>query len=408
MIITIVNCHIENRGDEAAIHALVDELISIYPDAMIYLLLRGNTFYPNMPNQVKMIKQFVPGNCKSLIAYYSAKLTNCRLRISSTGKSTMEIMKKSDIIVHAPGGPSIGDIYYEGEPTYLRLYDLAIIMNKPYMFYAPSMGPFERKERNGWRKRVLEHAEAIVLRDPISAKHVSKLMPESQVYQTLDSAFQHDIDIEANQFKLDQYSELSIFLKSHSKCVGVTITDLLWHPVYSNDSSVGERIRKTFLKTLEELVEKGYGIVFIPQLYGKGNDYDLMSSYCANDDYYVITANDDRYDTYFQQFVISKLYAVIGMRYHSNIFSAKMGTPFISVSYEQKMQGFMEKMELSDYCLKLEDLNPESLLRVFNRLENDYANYRIYLENKHDEMRMESYKTTKILIDVINRLNRTA
>ena len=65
-------------------------------------------------------------------------------------------------------------------------------------------------------------------------------------------------------------------------------------------------------------------------------------------------------------------------------------------------------MELSDYCLKLEDLNPESLLRVFNRLENDYVNYRIYLENKHDEMRMESYKTTKILIDVINRLNRTA
>ena len=44
-------------------------------------------------------------------------------------------------------------------------------------------------------------------------------------------------------------------------------------------------------------------------------------------------------------------YAIIGMRYHSNIFSAKAGTPFISISYEQKMAGFMNKMNLEKYCI---------------------------------------------------------
>lgn len=61
--------------------------------------------------------------------------------------------------------------------------------------------------------------------------------------------------------------------------------------------------------------------MFIPQLYGNGNDYDLMRTFCCDtNDYFVVTASDERYDTYFQQYLIGQLYAVIGMRYHSNIF----------------------------------------------------------------------------------------
>lgn len=54
-----------------------------------------------------------------------------------------------------------------------------------------------------------------------------------------------------------------------------------------------------------------------------------MKEYCFDEDnYFVICSDDEKYDTYFQQYVIGCMYAVIGMRYHSNIFSAKMGTPY--------------------------------------------------------------------------------
>jgi Uncharacterized conserved protein len=130
-----------------------------------------------------------------------------------------------------------------------------------------------------------------------------------------------------------------------------------------------------------------------------------MKSYCLNDkDFFVIPDNDERYDTYFQQYVISRLYAVIGMRYHSNIFSAKMGTPFISVSYEQKMQGFMEKMKLSDYCIVLGDLNEQKLIEKFRLLEDHYDEYKQYLVDIHNDMKAESYKTTEILSDVMKRI----
>lgn len=406
MKILIINCHTDNRGDEAAIHALIDELNILYKDLNITLALRGaGTPYPNMPQNVKMIHQFMPISKKSKLAHKMAKITKGRFILSSNEKNLIEEIRTANFILHAPGGPSIGDTYYEDEPTYLEIYDLIRIMNKPYMFYAPSMGPFNRTDRNKWRRVVISNAEAVVLRDPISAEYVRNLLPKKKIYQTLDSAFQHDIDVEENGKKLEEYIELYEFLKNHKKCVGVTITDLLWHPIHSKDKKVIQNIHDSFTALLDKLVCDGYGIIFIPQLYGKGNDYDLMKKYALDEkNYFVILDNNDKYDTYFQQYVIGQLYAVIGMRYHSNIFSAKMGTPFISISYEQKMQGFMEKMDLCQYCLQFSDLSADNLKEKFKLLCDSHQEYKSYLEQKHDEMKADVYKTTEILKTVLEKL----
>ena len=96
------------------------------------------------------------------------------------------------------------------------------------------------------------------------------------------------------------------------------------------------------------------------------------------------------------------MYAVIGMRYHSNIFSAKMGTPFISISYEQKMQGFMKKMELDRYCISLDELSDEELKKRFSILADNYDEYKEYLMLAHEKMKKESYETTNILKDILS------
>lgn len=60
-------------------------------------------------------------------------------------------------------------------------------------------------------QKVLEHSEAIVLRDPISEKYVRDFVPDKTISLTLDSAFQHDVNIEQNKEKLNQYMELKRF-----------------------------------------------------------------------------------------------------------------------------------------------------------------------------------------------------
>lgn len=111
----------------------------------------------------------------------------------------------------------------------------------------------------------------------------------------------------------------------------------------------------------------------------------------------------DKYDCYFQQFIISKIKAVVGMRYHSNIFSAKMGTPFVSVSYEQKMQGFMKKAGLLEYCLPISELSANSLSNKFEGMMSNYDEYKSLLAIKKAEFKKESSKTTELVCQILNK-----
>lgn len=403
--ILVINCHTDNRGDESAVHAMVDEINSrTQGNCRIVLSMRGGGRYPNMPSNVTSITQYIPLSTKGIISNRLAAITRGKVVLSKNETVMVSEIKKADFIVHAPGGPSIGDTYYDAEKTYLRIFDLIQGMHKKYMFYAPSMGPFNNAQRNRWRKRILNNAEAIAVRDPISAQYLKSLGLEKEVFQTLDSALQSDINIEQNQIKLLKYDGLSKFLNRYRRCVGITITDLKWHPILSQDVNIDKAIRSSFERFLIFLRDNGYGIIFIPQLYGTGNDYDLMEAYGRKlENSFILQSNNNDYDAYFQQYLISQLDAVVGMRYHSNIFSAKMETPFISVSYEQKMEGFMQKIGLSDYCIKVQDLRDDLLINKFIALCENYDDLKVFLKKKHSIMRQESKRTSDILFDVLNR-----
>jgi colanic acid/amylovoran biosynthesis protein len=401
MNIFVINAHSDNRGDEAAIKAMTDELLRLYPTAEITISRQGGADYPCMDKRVKQIKRFpVNGSKIDQLSFFVSIFTKGKLAITKDGKEFLNTVRKADIVLHAPGGPSIGDIYGQVEWLYLLRLDLIRRMNKRYMFYAPSMGPFHNKRNNRLRKKVILSAEKIILRDPISIEYLKQFMPEVKVEHAMDSALQHDITETRLETTYNDSNEIKEFLENHKRVIGLTITDLRWHPVYGK-SNVATQIEQTFKCFIKEKVDAGYGIIFVPQLYGEGNDYELMKKYMLEKNTYILAADRDEYDTYFQQYLIGKLYAVIGMRYHSNIFSAKMGTPFVSVSYEQKMQGFMESVELSDYCLPVHELSYEHLNDKFAMLENNYERYRDKLRTIHDYMREKSYYTTQVVKDLL-------
>ena len=79
-----------------------------------------------------------------------------------------------------------------------------------------------------------------------------------------------------------------------------------------------------------------------------------------------------------------------------------MGTPFVSVSYEQKMQGFMKKAGLLEYCLPISELSANSLSNKFEGMMSNYDEYKSLLAIKKAEFKKESSKQMreeKMLID---------
>lgn len=403
MKLLIVNAHSDNRGDEAAVKAMVDELLAIYPTAEITLSRQGSRDYPCMPARVKQIQRF-PRNQSRIdqLSFFISVITKGRLSLTKDGREFLNAVKTADLVLHAPGGPSIGDIYGQVEWLYLWRLNLIRRMGVPYMFYAPSMGPFKSGRHEKLRKKVISGAEKVILRDPISIGYVKKLLPEIKVEHAMDSALQHDIVETRVKETFDHYDDLQRFLSGHKKVIGVTITDLKWHPVHGKNSII-EKIPEVFRAFIQNRIQQDYGIIFIPQLFGVQNDIALMREYMCEKDTFLVDSEKEEYDAYFQQYLIGKLYAVIGMRYHSNIFSAKMGTPFISISYEQKMKGFMQSIGFENYCIDLKDLSLEQLEQKFTIVTENYESISSKLQELHPFMKEKAYHSTIVVKELLER-----
>ncbi len=406
MNILIMHAHWNNRGDEAALRALIDELVLKYPSAHIHIILLTENvdkdWYGN--KNVTFEGNFYPRTRDYYAEGLLALLSCGRIVFSERGKKFRNLVKNADIVLHGPGGPSIGDIYIKAETFYLYRLLFVNRMKVPYAFYAPSMGPFDTNKhwfRNIIRRKILNGAGIFCLREPQSKQYVEALGNVQTPTVTLDSAFQHPVDSDKYETMLNDYPELKNFLDSHNKVIGVTITHLMWNPKYKGNDEIRNRIGDTFKKFISYLNEQGYGVLFIPQLFGRANDSKYMSEFALPN----CLVMSDGYDCYFQQHIISKMYALVGMRYHSNIFSAKMGKPFISVAYEQKMSGFMDKAELNDYCIKLDDLSFENLREKFELLNNTYSDYENKLSIKKDEFRTMAYKTTELICKYLDSVN---
>ena len=403
MNLLVINAHWYNRGDEAAIRAMLREIKRERPDVNI----RIQAALPQMNPEdseiegARVIKCFPTGR---------KQVAQAMLFIGSFGKvcpseelrNFVENIKWADMLIHAPGGPSISDTYGQDEPLYLCRFALAKKLKKPYMFYAPSMGPFVKKRKSFARKWILNSAEMIIVREAISKSYLQSLHLKKDVTVTLDSAFQTPISGDIYEKELQNDKELADFFNTDKKIVGITITPLRGNPAYANDVGLRDRILECFSRFVQQLDDDGYKILFVPQLFAKTNDYNFMSECAVSPNSYVMQPT---HDCFFQQYVIGKLHMVFGMRYHSNVFSAKMGTPFVSISYEQKMKGFMELTNLTDLCLDIRDLTYDNLIEKYKLLVENYDYYKKYLSEKKVELTNLSHITTDKVIDLIKDMD---
>jgi colanic acid/amylovoran biosynthesis protein len=78
-----------------------------------------------------------------------------------------------------------------------------------------------------------------------------------------------------------------------------------------------------------------------------------------------------------------------------------MGTPFISVSYEQKMSGFMNISGLNDYCIPIGELTGDKLVNAFDKLCENYDSYKVLLDQKKQEWSQMAHRTTDAVFEFL-------
>lgn len=396
MKIAIVNVHWNNRGDEAALFAVLQGVRKLHPDAEITIILKDSKAIVQFPEVEGL--QYSPGQFKARIwDIWLSAISRGTLGINKTLKQTVKTLKEVDLIIYGPGGSVINDrFFWRKQMEYLLPFICAKLFRIPLFVAAPSMGPFDSDKPNRIRKWLLKTPQVMCVREEISRQYLSEIGVRENVHVTIDSAFMDEVNLAENEKKLNKEKDLSEFLATNEKVIGITITDFKWHVKYSKDIQLLDRIENSFLKYISKLESQGYGIVLIPQLFGNQNDANYLKKYCS--DRTLIMSDVE--DAHFQQFVISKLYAVIGMRYHSNVFAAKMGTPFLSVIYEEKMEGFLDLAELNEYSIPLQEISSEALEEKFDLVVSNHAEIKNKLEVKGEVWKHQAKKTIEYLSKV--------
>jgi colanic acid/amylovoran biosynthesis protein len=398
--VLIVHANWNNRGDEAAIRAMIDSIREALPIGRMKIMVRSEKMTEFVYRDLEVLRYYPTDNVERLDSLLTVALLG-RKSFTKRGREFIKEVHEADIVIHAPGGPTIGDMYGNRLTRYDHLYRVMfprLIGKKKVFFYAPSMGPFRDRLMNVPRRMLLSRIDKIVLREGVSAKYLKdQLGLDSTV--TLDSAYQNTIP----EDYVNRYPEASGLLDMlrSMKVVGITVTDLGWHPELKSRPGLREKILSSISGFVDYLIQRGYTVLLIPQLFEELDDMECLEVLRAANPSKILILPPS-IDSYGQQVFISNLHSMVGMRYHPCIFAAKSSVPFISVSYEHKMVGFMNLMGMDEMSVGVDDLSVDQLRTRFEDLENRHAEIVEHLREVNPELIRRSRMTTDILKELVS------
>ena len=364
--ILIVNQPINNRGDESAHKGLVRSLLKYNNEQNInietlfigakqdsvnqFMVLNDNVSYINL-KKIKGLRYIQ--SCLIFNIFFF-------LRFVPQLSTLLRIVKRADVVVCAPGGICMGGFQ---SWSHIFLLHVAKYFNKPIVYYGRSFGPFSKKTflNRIFKKRsyeLLNYFSFLSIRDSITQELADNI--GVKYFKTVDSAF------------LDSPTEY--IPKSISNLLGgsdyiVMVPNLLnWHYKYQNiDTS---RVVSVFVDIIKKtlLQYSQCKIVMLPQTFNygtyQGDDIHFFRDIAneLNDSRVIVI--DDIYSSDIQQSLIKKAKFLVGARYHSVVFAINNNTPFIALSYEHKISGLLESINLKDRMIDIATIfNSEQLIK---------------------------------------------
>lgn len=382
MKLLMINQPLNNRGDESAHRALVRRVLSEMPNVSLKVLFIGEKSDSVRQFQVKDDRvtyvSYLSQSCtKNKILYFLYDrlilgnlffkyLNKCYEKrftwlwwLNPLFWPLFLKIYRADAILNAPGGICMGGFQVWQHIAYLKI---AKILKKDIYYYGRSIGPFPEETISNKRFKessyeLLRYFRFLSLRDSKS-EEIAKGLAINYV-PTVDSAF---LDIPANGIPQ------TIVQSIGSNYIVFVPNVLRWHYMYKEIPQ--NRIDKMYLDMIS-LIHKSYPtskIVMLPQtfnydlpLWNDVNYFRTLSSLLGNPPY--LTVVDDIYSSDIQQQIIAKAKLIVGARYHSIVFGINNSTPFISLSYEHKMDGLLTTLGCSNRMIDIRDLISDTKIK---------------------------------------------
>ncbi len=340
-----------NIGDESILQAVVDNLQGKVKDIDITVLSQN----PQSTSVKYGINSVNRKSAKDIIK----AVKNCDILISGGGSLLQDVTSKKSIIY------------------YLMIMWAAFFFRKKVFIYSQGIGPIISKFNRRLTAQTLKNVDGIVVRDEASKELLIEIgIAPAKVIVTADPVLRvKKADLSIGQEILNK--EGFTFNEKSIK-VGFAIREK------KIDSNFVEELCKCIKRLINDYDAQ---IVLIPFHYSEDMAViqEIESRIGQN-----ICCVKHKYLTNEMLSIIGNMDILVGVRLHSLIYAAIMDVPMIAVSYDPKINSFMNSMDMKAMC-SVYDFKSEFFIEEFEKTIS-----------KRDEIKSKLRENIRILIDKLD------
>lgn len=402
--ILIINQHGDNRGDEAAMRAMVQGFQRHLGDVRFTILhqFRDRTLRPRLDAEVEWHSLVLsPAQGLALLAAAIGRTLGVGRKPNSKGTVAQirAAYESADLVVNAPGGPYFGDIYANHEIIHWFYVWLACRYRKPIFHYATSAGPFRNRLLNPVRRHFFRRIDRVCIRETFSAEMLGALVPGLEIEVTADSALQR---VPPTLEKLTE--------RKASRNGQIVLGASARLHQFPNASSSAERTRlqEHYLEVLENgikhVADRGADkLILFPQLYGTAHsDVEFLRELGAKvSDAIPWEIFDPDADSDAQRDAVGHCDMFIASRYHPQIFAASAGVPGICFAYEHKMTGFMKQLGMERFAFPIDDLDQSAVFAALDEVFDNRDQIGETMLREATRLQEVSGRTTELAVELL-------
>lgn len=353
-----------NIGDDAMLRSIIDNLKQRKPDISLLILSKN-------PVQTSFIYDVKAINRKNIFKVYSA-------------------MKKAKLFIYGGGNIIQDSTSSRSILFYLGIAWLAKKLKLKLMFYANGIGPINKMKNLEFSRKILNMADLITVREKISYNELQKMgINKPKIALTADAALSVDIKEEAQLEKIFARENIPLDGKyagfSVRKCPGCTKQQHL-----NYEQTIAE---------VADYVYSNYNLipVFIPMEYHVDITTIHNIKAMMKTGGYIISENHSVSETFA---IVRKMDIMIAMRLHALIFAAYMNVPLLGISYQPKVEGFLEYIDQPSVG-HVKDITFENMRAKVDEILQNRDTVKTELKNSVETLVSKSKENSQLAIELI-------
>ncbi|MGZ4032372.1 MAG: polysaccharide pyruvyl transferase CsaB [Tumebacillaceae bacterium] len=363
----------DNLGDDTVLYGIMSSIRNRHPDAELVVLSNH------------------PERTEALFGIQAFNRWNFGVIVRELKRCDMLVMGGGSLLQDVTGGRSI--LYYLG------IARLAQFLKKPIVFYGQGIGPISKPLSEKLIRGVVNNVDVITVRDAKSREDLLMYgVNKPEIHVTADPAFAIDPELfskDAGAKMLREFGVLPRYFGGERKIAGIAIRN--WNTTHP--------FHEVLARNADALVRDGWQVVFIPMQYPG----DVGASQR------VLSHMKERAVLLNRQFsfrdianIIANTDLIIGMRLHSLILAAHCGIPFVSLSYDPKIDRFVQRVGYNQQIDAVSTVTYESLReRITDCIEN-LETYREMMRPHVEELREEAEKSGELAVQCLEHPKQPA